>query len=611
MFKDYGDEVISHVVVKVREWILSHSMEALPRTKKSLISHINNIKYKMAVSPKEVTDALFSAKCIGMARVEPKKQPTKEEEHHDAAEYDSLSSSSSSSYGYSSSSHSSYGYSSTASSYSSLHSSSYGYSSSSSSASTYSPSYSSSSSSQSYLSDSEVLQYDPLQIGNYHLVVNTTVGGNPDQYGEVNGEEVVSNEDDPSNPWNSGFDTISSSSSSSSLSSKGKNFLFPDLDFNNYIVPHKISNFDYMSLSDNILRGVYSYGFENPSLVQSMAIPGILTNRDCIIQGHFGSGKTAAYIIPILNVLSHKFRERMLIVAPTRELAQQISRVAQSLAEYESNIKVCFCGGGNSVRKDMMDFKEANLVVGTPGRLLDLLNRTETQGSLLVVDDCCSLLCKSYQDAMYDILQKLKVGSQIIVVDSYITPECYSLTKKFLVNPLIISTITADSSPLPAVKHVYVDVDKEEYKLSALQDLFFSISISQTVIFVNTRKKCDWLTEQLTRSDFTVSQYHGDLDQNTRNTIMQEFRSGSSRILITLPGLFRGIDIHAVSLVVNYDVPRSNDLYGYFSRASSCSRFGRRGKVLNFTVTEDSSTISALRDAGLEIEEMSQTFLND
>lgn len=193
---------------------------------------------------------------------------------------------------------------------------------------------------------------------------------------------------------------------------------------------------------------------------------------------------------------------------------------------------------------------------------------------------------------IYDIFQKLPSKIQVGVFSATMPPEALEITRKFMNTPVRI-LVQRDELTLEGIKQFYINVEKEEAKLETLCDLYESLAINQCVIFINTRRKVDWLTDKMSSRDHTVSATHGDMDQNTRDIIMREFRSGSSRVLITTDLLARGIDVQQVSLVINYDLPTQPE--NYLHRIGRSGRFGRKGLAINFVTFNDSRMLSDIQ----------------
>jgi len=350
----------------------------------------------------------------------------------------------------------------------------------------------------------------------------------------------------------------------------------------------RIDNFDKMGLKDELLRGIYAYGFEKPSTIQQKAIVPVISGRDVIAQAQSGTGKTATFAVGLLEQLDFSGQEcQALILAPTRELASQIQKVVDSLGDY-LNAKVHACIGGTRVRHDMTTLQDGvHVVVGTPGRVLDLLNRKVLNPNkirIFILDEADEMLSLGFKDQIYDVFQHIPTNVQVCLFSATMPPEALEITRKFMTDPLKI-LVKQEEVTLEGIRQFFINCEKEQWKLDTLCDLYETLNIAQTVIFCNTRKKVDWLTEQLRAKEFTVSATHGDIDQHERNVILSEFRTGSSRILITTDLLARGIDVHGVSLVINYDLPRNFEKY--IHRIGRSGRFGRKGVAINLISLDD------------------------
>ena len=327
--------------------------------------------------------------------------------------------------------------------------------------------------------------------------------------------------------------------------------------------------------------------FERPSAIQSRAIVPVIKGHDVIAQAQSGTGKTATFSIAILQRIDPNLKAvQALVLAPTRELAQQIQNVVVALGDY-MNIQCHACIGGTNVREDMARLGDgAQVVVGTPGRVYDMINRGAFRTDKLkmfCLDEADEMLSRGFKDQMYEVFQLLPQDTQVVLLSATMPEDVLAVTKKFMRDPVRI-LVKRDELTLEGIKQFYIGVEKEEWKFETLTDLYETVTITQAVIFCNTRRKVDWLTEQLHSQEFTVSAMHGDMDQQQREVIMREFRSGSSRVLITTDLLARGIDVQQVSLVINYDMPANRE--NYIHRIGRGGRFGRKGVAINF-VTED------------------------
>jgi len=294
-----------------------------------------------------------------------------------------------------------------------------------------------------------------------------------------------------------------------------------------------------------------------------------------------------------------------LILAPTRELASQIQKVVDALGDY-LGVRAYACIGGTKVRDDMAILQDGvHVVVGTPGRVLYLLSRGALNSKhikIFVLDEADEMLSRGFKDQIYDVFQALPSNVQVGLFSATMPPEALEITEKFMNNPMRI-LVQQDEITLEGIRQFFINCEREQWKFDVLCDLYDTLNIAQAVIFCNTRKKVDWLTEQLRQKDFTVSATHGDLEQDQRNIILNEFRTGASRILITTDLLARGIDVHGVSLVINYDLPRNFEKY--IHRIGRSGRFGRKGVAINLIGQDDFSTMRELeRYYNTKIEEM-------
>jgi len=355
-----------------------------------------------------------------------------------------------------------------------------------------------------------------------------------------------------------------------------------------------IESFDAMELNEELLRGIYAYGFEKPSAIQQRAIRPTILGRDLIAQAQSGTGKTATFAIGTLAKLDAKLREcQALILAPTRELAQQIQKVVIALGDY-MEVQVHACVGGTAVRDDIRTLQAGvHIVVGTPGRVYDMINRRALRLDSIkqfMLDEADEMLSRGFKDQIYDIFKFLPETVQVCLFSATMPLDVLEVTQRFMREPVRI-LVKKDELTLEGIKQFYIAVDREEWKLDTLCDLYETLTITQAIIYCNTRRKVDWLQEQMQGRDFTVSCMHGDMDQRERDIIMREFRSGSSRVLITTDLLARGIDVQQVSLVINFDLPTNRE--NYIHRIGRSGRFGRKGVAINFLTEGD---VRYLRD---------------
>jgi len=367
-----------------------------------------------------------------------------------------------------------------------------------------------------------------------------------------------------------------------------------------------VDSFDDLDLQEGLLRGIYSYGFEKPSAIQQRGIRPVLDGRDTIGQAQSGTGKTATFVIGSLQRIDYSLSAcQALILAPTRELAQQIHKVVLALGDY-LNVRCHACIGGTSVRDDIDKLRDGqHVVVGTPGRVFDMLSKRHLRiDDLLtfVCDEADEMLSRGFKDQIYDIFKTLPPNIQVCLFSATMAPEILELTTKFMRDAVRI-LVKKDELTLEGIRQFYVAIEKEEWKLDTLCDLYETLTITQAIIYCNTRRKVDFLADQMSKRDFTVSTMHAELDQRERDLIMREFRSGSSRVLISTDLLARGIDVQQVSLVINFDLPQNME--NYLHRIGRSGRFGRKGVAINFVTNNDVRSMKDIeRYYHTQIEEM-------
>jgi ATP-dependent RNA helicase len=252
------------------------------------------------------------------------------------------------------------------------------------------------------------------------------------------------------------------------------------------------------------------------------------------------------------------------------------------------------CIGGTSIGQDINTLnKGVHVVSGTPGRVFDMIQRRELQTpeiKMFVLDEADEMLNLGFKEQIYDVYRYLPPEIQVVLVSATLPRDVLDITTKFMHDPIRV-LVKRDELTLEGIKQFFVAVEREDWKFETLTDLYDTLTITQAVIFCNTKRKVDWLTDQMRANNFTVKAMHGDMPQKERDAIMSSFRQGESRVLITTDIWARGIDVQQVSLVINYDLPNSRELY--LHRIGRSGRFGRKGVAINFVKTDD---IRILRD---------------
>ena len=354
-------------------------------------------------------------------------------------------------------------------------------------------------------------------------------------------------------------------------------------------------SFDAMGLREDLLRGLYSYGLEKPSAIQQRAIVPMIKGRDVIAQAQSGTGKTTMLSLSSLQMIDIQSREvQVLVLNPTRELANQTQKVMLAVGDFMS-VQVHSCIGGKSIGEDIrrLDYG-VHVVSGTPGRVFDMIRRQNLRTrniKTLILDEADEMLSKGFKEQIYDIYRYLPPATQVILISATMPHEVLEMTTKFMSDPVRV-LVKRDELTLEGIKQFFVAGEREEWKLDTLCDLYDTLTITQAVIFVNTKHKADYLTEQMREKNFTVSCMHGDMPQKEREAIMAEFRNGDSRVLIVTDVWARGLDVQQVSLVINYDLPP--DHANYIHRVGRSGRFGRKGVAINFLTTNDDRAMSEI-----------------
>jgi len=346
---------------------------------------------------------------------------------------------------------------------------------------------------------------------------------------------------------------------------------------------------DTLSLKTKLLRGIYAYGFENPSPIQKKAIIPLVKRRDVIAQAQSGTGKTGAFVVGSLQVLDESLLEpQILVLAHTRELARQICKVVSSLGN-QMDMSHQLLVGGTSTEEDRekLETNRPQIIIGCPGRVHDMIRRKylSTQHiGLMILDEADELLSHGFKDQIYKIFQFMNNDIQIGLFSATMPAELNSLTAKFLRRPIKI-LIQKEMLTLQGIQQFHINLDNDEHKYTTLKDLFGTLSVSQAIIYCNSIRRVDDLYEAMKHDEFPVERLHGSLDESERRAIYATFKNGSCRVLIATDLLARGIDIQQVSIVINFDVPKS--VHTYLHRIGRSGRWGRKGVGINFVTRRD------------------------
>lgn len=361
--------------------------------------------------------------------------------------------------------------------------------------------------------------------------------------------------------------------------------------------------FDSMNLPDNLLRGIYSYGFERPSVIQQKAIKPIASGQDVLAQAQSGTGKTGTFCIGAMARIDLSIKApQVLILTPTRELAQQIETVAKGLSG-SMGLQVYCAVGGTELHQDLRALdKGAQFIIGTPGRIYDLMNRKALNGNgnalsrnnirVLIMDEADQMLEDKFHEQVMCILDRgFPVSTQVALFSATMPTQVIEVADRLLRNPVRI-LIPPEEVTLEGIKQYIIDLDKEEWKIEALLDIYSQLNINQAMIYCNKRQRVEWLAEKLQAQGFPISFIHGEMEVGERKKRMTSFRSGDVRVLISTDLLARGIDVQQVSLVINYELPTNKE--NYIHRIGRSGRFGRKGVAINLVGPEEQTTLKEI-----------------
>lgn len=370
-----------------------------------------------------------------------------------------------------------------------------------------------------------------------------------------------------------------------------------ELEFNSSV--NEIQSWDQLNLKPDILHGIYTYGFEKMSPIQQKAIKPVMDGKDVIAQAQSGTGKTATFTIGSLQLVDVELHStQVLILSPTRELAGQTSRVINSLGTYMKGLKTqTVFGGINSEGGSSFSVKNVpHIICGCPGRVYDMMRRDRIgckNIKLIILDEADEMLSSGFKEQVYNIFQYLNNDVQVCLFSATLPDDIDAITKKIMRNPVRIS-VKREQLTLEGIKQFYVAVDDDRQKYITLKNLFSYISLSQTIIYCNSIKRVQDLYEAMCEDEFPVCRIHSNMDKHERDKAFNDFRSGSSRVLISSNVTARGIDIQQVSVVINFDVPKC--VHTYLHRIGRSGRWGRKGVGINFITRRDVGNIKRIEE---------------
>lgn len=348
----------------------------------------------------------------------------------------------------------------------------------------------------------------------------------------------------------------------------------------------KGNEFEDYCLRRPLLMGIFEKGWEKPSPIQEASIPIALAGRDILARAKNGTGKTGAYTIPILERIDASRNVlQALVIVPTRELALQTSQICIELGKH-LECKVMVTTGGTNLKDDIMRlYDPVHIIVATPGRILDLMNKELVKTDsckILVLDEADKLLSQDFKGMLDNIIAFLPRNPQILLYSATFPLTVEEFMRKHLTNPYEINLM--DELTLKGVTQYYAFV-QERQKVHCLNTLFSKLQINQSIIFCNSTQRVELLAKKITELGYSCFYIHAKMDQQHRNRVFHDFRQGLGRNLVCSDLFTRGIDIQAVNVVINFDFPKHAETY--LHRIGRSGRYGHLGIAINLITYED------------------------
>src|SRR5574344_874964 len=370
-------------------------------------------------------------------------------------------------------------------------------------------------------------------------------------------------------------------------------------------IPVISNKFSELNLSENLLKALADMNFEKPSPIQKEAIPQVMAGNDIIAKAPTGSGKTAAFAIPIIEKLDLNPNNKTiqaLVLSPTRELAIQVHREFEKLTKYSEGISVVSVYGGQNIERQLNALKrEPQIIVATPGRLMDHIKRGSIKLDLVhtvVLDEADEMLDMGFREDIYSILEKTPINRQTILFSATMAKDIMELTKKFQKEQIIVDVMD-NLQNIPDIEQEYFEV-AEKNKIELMTRLLNLHNITSALVFCNTKSNVDKVVEILKQECCFADAIHGDMNQSQREKVMRGFRNGSVKILVATDVAGRGIDVKNIDAVFNYDLPRDDE--DYIHRVGRTGRAGNSGISFTFISKKQTSRIKKIeRENGIQI----------
>ncbi len=381
--------------------------------------------------------------------------------------------------------------------------------------------------------------------------------------------------------------------------------------------------FDTLPLSRDLIEVTRELGYQTMTPIQAESIPLLLEGKDLIGQSKTGSGKTAAFALPILNRITPRQIQlkqvQALILCPTRELCTQVAREIRKIGRKHSGLQVLIVSGGHPIYPQLCALeKGVHIVVGTPGRVLDLLSRQKLNLSMVntvVLDESDRMLDMGFQDEMEQILKEVPKPRQMVFFSATFPRSIESMSRAYQTNATRITIESTDGPASPDIQQLLFETDDSEFstsqatdKLTTLIGIFKTQQPESAIVFCNLKATVTDLTRRLTLAGISAACIHGDLEQADRDRVMAKFRNHSTRILVATDVAARGIDVENLDIVVNFDFPAKADVYVH--RIGRTGRAGKKGLAISFASTHENIKVRAIEKfMGIKLERASSASL--
>lgn len=351
-----------------------------------------------------------------------------------------------------------------------------------------------------------------------------------------------------------------------------------------------IHTWDELEIEGKILRGIFAYGFEKPSPIQQRAIKPVIEGRDVIAQAQSGTGKTATFTIGALQRVNiSEPTTQVLILSPTRELSTQTAKVVANIGNFMDGLKIQTLFGGSAI-EESSSFSSRNvphIICGCPGRVHDMMRRDRISAKtikLIILDEADEMLSSGFKEQVYNIFQYLNSEVQVCLFSATLPDGINAIIEKIMRNPIRIC-VKREQLTLEGISQYYIAVNDDREKYMTLKSIFSFITLSHTIIYCNSIKRVQDLYEAMCEDGFPVCRIHSNMEKSDRDKAFNDFRHGTSRVMISSNVTARGIDIQQVSVVINFDLPKC--VHTYLHRIGRSGRWGRKGVGINFITRRD------------------------